>query len=169
MHHVYDVNRLRAAYFALKRDAAAGIDGETGQHYSEALEDHLRDLAARLTRGAFRAKSSPASVHPEDGRAAAAARRSHAGRQTRPARRRRGAQRHLRTGLSRLLVRVPAEAQPSSGARRAHGRHRDEEGELGARCGHSWVLRHAEPRMARPLSSSIVWRTGASCASSRSG
>jgi RNA-directed DNA polymerase len=33
MHHVYDVNRLRAAYFALKRDAAAGIDGETWTHF----------------------------------------------------------------------------------------------------------------------------------------
>src|SRR5438876_7412833 len=27
LHHVYDIERLRAAYFALKRDAAAGIDG----------------------------------------------------------------------------------------------------------------------------------------------
>ena len=33
LHHVYDVERLRAAYFAVKRDAAAGIDGETWQHY----------------------------------------------------------------------------------------------------------------------------------------
>ena len=29
LHHVYDVERLRAAYLALKRDAAAGVDGET--------------------------------------------------------------------------------------------------------------------------------------------
>jgi hypothetical protein len=29
LHHVYDIERLRAAYFALKRDTAAGIDGET--------------------------------------------------------------------------------------------------------------------------------------------
>ena len=32
LHHVYDVERLRAAYAALKRDAAAGIDGETWRH-----------------------------------------------------------------------------------------------------------------------------------------
>jgi RNA-directed DNA polymerase len=32
LHHVYDIDRLRAAYFALKRDAAAGIDGETWRH-----------------------------------------------------------------------------------------------------------------------------------------
>ena len=28
LHHGYDVERLRAAYFGLKREAAAGIDGE---------------------------------------------------------------------------------------------------------------------------------------------
>ena len=33
LHHVYDRDRLRRAYFALKRDAAAGIDGETWQNY----------------------------------------------------------------------------------------------------------------------------------------
>lgn len=54
LHHVYDVERLRAAYAALKRDAAAGIDGETWRHDGEALESNLRDLAARVERGAFR-------------------------------------------------------------------------------------------------------------------
>src|ERR1043166_5063940 len=29
LHHVYDVDRLRAAYQGIKRNAAAGIDGET--------------------------------------------------------------------------------------------------------------------------------------------
>ena len=29
LHPVYDIDRLRQAYSALKRDAAAGIDGET--------------------------------------------------------------------------------------------------------------------------------------------
>lgn len=55
LHHVYDVDRLRAAYLALKRDAAPGIDGETWRQYGEALEAHLQDLAARVKRGAFRA------------------------------------------------------------------------------------------------------------------
>ena len=55
LHHVYDVDRLRTAYLALKRDAAPGVDGETWQHYGEALERNLRDLAARVKRGAFRA------------------------------------------------------------------------------------------------------------------
>jgi RNA-directed DNA polymerase len=69
LHHVYSIERLRTAYFALKRDAAAGIDGETWRHYGEALEANLHDLAARIKRGAFRA--SPvrrASIPKADGR-----------------------------------------------------------------------------------------------------
>jgi len=56
MHHVYDIDRLRAAYLAIKRDAAAGIDGETWRHYGENLEGNLMDLSERLKRGAYRAK-----------------------------------------------------------------------------------------------------------------
>ena len=56
LHHVYDVARLRAAYLALKRDAAAGVDGETWQSYGQALETNLQDLADRLKRGAYRAR-----------------------------------------------------------------------------------------------------------------
>ena len=56
LHHVYNVDHLRRAYFALKREAAPGIDGETWQHYRGALEEHLRDLSGRLARGAYRAK-----------------------------------------------------------------------------------------------------------------
>jgi RNA-directed DNA polymerase len=56
LHHIDDIDRLRAAYFALKRDAAPGVDGETWRHYGETLEDHLQDLAGRLKRGAYRAK-----------------------------------------------------------------------------------------------------------------
>jgi retron-type reverse transcriptase len=54
--NVYDIERLRVAYLALKRDAAAGVDGETWRHYGENLEANLRDLADRLKRGAYRAK-----------------------------------------------------------------------------------------------------------------
>jgi len=55
-HHVYDVNRLRAAYWALKPDAAAGIDGQTWQSYGQDLQRNLEDLSDRLRRGAYRAK-----------------------------------------------------------------------------------------------------------------
>jgi len=69
LHHVYDVDQLRAAYFAVKRDAAAGIDGETWQHYGAALETNLRDLSERLKRGAYRAKPVRRAYIPKtDGR-----------------------------------------------------------------------------------------------------
>lgn len=56
LHHVYDIERLRAAFFALKREAAAGVDGETWRHYREELESNLQDLSGRLKRGAYRAR-----------------------------------------------------------------------------------------------------------------
>src|SRR6266700_2414498 len=56
LHHIYNVEHLRAAYYALKRGAAPGIDGETWGHYGEALEAHLADLSGRLKRGAYRAR-----------------------------------------------------------------------------------------------------------------
>src|SRR2546426_5410274 len=69
LHHVYDVGRLRAAYRAVKRDAAGGVDGETWQHYGERLEENLRDLSARLKRGAYRAKPVRRAYIPKaDGR-----------------------------------------------------------------------------------------------------
>jgi group II intron reverse transcriptase/maturase len=69
LHHVYDLECLRTAYFALKRDAAAGIDGETWQHYGQDLEGNLRDLSARVQRGAFRASPVRRAYIPKaDGR-----------------------------------------------------------------------------------------------------
>jgi group II intron reverse transcriptase/maturase len=56
LHHAYDIDRLRSAYLALKRDASSGVDGETWHHYGEALESNLRNLSERLQRGAYRAK-----------------------------------------------------------------------------------------------------------------
>ena len=56
LHHVYHLDMLREAYFSLKKEAAPGVDGQTWHQYGEALEDHLQDLAARLKRGAYRAK-----------------------------------------------------------------------------------------------------------------
>lgn len=69
LHHVYDPDTLRAAYFRLKKDAAPGVDGETWRHYGETLEDHLPDLAERLKRGAYRAKPvRRVNIAKEDGR-----------------------------------------------------------------------------------------------------
>ena len=55
LHHVYDVEQLRAAYEGLNPKAAAGVDGETWKHYGEELEGNLLDLSERLRRGAYRA------------------------------------------------------------------------------------------------------------------
>jgi group II intron reverse transcriptase/maturase len=56
LHHVYDLKTLRAAYLSLKREAAAGVDGETWRHYGERVQENLRELAGRLKRGADQAK-----------------------------------------------------------------------------------------------------------------
>src|SRR5438093_9114806 len=69
LHHVYDRDRLRKAYFALKRDAAAGVDGETWRHYGERLEENLEELAGRLARAAYRARPALRRIIPKaDGR-----------------------------------------------------------------------------------------------------
>lgn len=69
LHHVYDVERLKTAYEALKRNAAPGVDGETWRHYGEKLEENLQDLSERLQRGAYRAKAVRRAFIPKaDGR-----------------------------------------------------------------------------------------------------
>ena len=55
-HHVCDVRRLREEYFALKRDSAPGVDGQTWEQYGRNLEANLQDLSGRLHRGAYHAK-----------------------------------------------------------------------------------------------------------------
>ena len=68
LHHV-DVDRLRAAYFALRPKAAPGVDGVTWADYGLDLEANLRDLHARVRRGGYRAKPSRRAFIPKaDGR-----------------------------------------------------------------------------------------------------
>ena len=68
LHHV-DVDRLRGAYRALSPKAAAGVDGETWESYGQNLEGNLRDLLARVQRGAYRAKPTRRAYIPKpDGR-----------------------------------------------------------------------------------------------------
>ena len=54
LHHIYAVERLEAAYLAVKRDAAAGVDGQTWESYGQALQANLVDLSDRLARGGYR-------------------------------------------------------------------------------------------------------------------
>lgn len=68
LHHV-TVDRLRDAYLALARKAAAGVDGMTWTEYGQGLEARLADLHARVQRGAYRAKPSRRVYIPKpDGR-----------------------------------------------------------------------------------------------------
>ena len=67
LHHV-DVNRLPAAYFALRPKAAPGVNGVTWK-LGEVIEANLRDLHARVHRGAYRARPSRRVYTPKaDGR-----------------------------------------------------------------------------------------------------
>jgi RNA-directed DNA polymerase len=56
LHHIYNPDTLRMAYFGLKKEASPGVDGETWRHYGEELDANLQDLSERLKRGAYRAK-----------------------------------------------------------------------------------------------------------------
>jgi RNA-directed DNA polymerase len=68
LHHV-DVDRLRAAYWALNPKAATGVDGVTWVEYGLDLEENLRDLHARVHRGSYRARPSRRAYIPKpDGR-----------------------------------------------------------------------------------------------------
>ena len=55
LHHI-GVDLLRVAFFALKRNAAPGVDGQTWRDYEADLEQRLPDLHARVQRGAYRAQ-----------------------------------------------------------------------------------------------------------------
>ena len=57
LHHVH-VDLLRDSYYALKRQAAPGVDGVTWQEYEIGLEGRLADLHNRIHRGAYRAQPS---------------------------------------------------------------------------------------------------------------
>jgi group II intron reverse transcriptase/maturase len=68
LHHV-DVDRLRLAYFELKRKAAPGVDGVTWEDYECDLELRLEDLHGRVHRGAYRPQPSRRTYIPKaDGR-----------------------------------------------------------------------------------------------------
>ncbi|MGH2833363.1 MAG: group II intron reverse transcriptase/maturase [Solirubrobacteraceae bacterium] len=68
LHHV-DVDRLRAAYWALRPKAAPGVDGVTWQTYGQDLEGNLQDLHERVHRGSYRAKPARRAYIPKrDGR-----------------------------------------------------------------------------------------------------
>ena len=64
LHHL-NVDTLRTAYYALKRKAAAGVDGVTWQDYEADLEPRLEDLHGRIHRGAYRPQPSRRTYIPK--------------------------------------------------------------------------------------------------------
>jgi hypothetical protein len=68
LHHV-SVDRLREAYRAISPNAAPGVDGVTWRDYGLDLEANLRDLHARVQKGAYRARPARRVFIPKtDGR-----------------------------------------------------------------------------------------------------
>jgi group II intron reverse transcriptase/maturase len=67
LHHV-DPTMLRTAFYAMKRDAAPGVDGMTWKTYERDLDCRIEELHARVKSGAYRALPSRRSYIPkEDG------------------------------------------------------------------------------------------------------
>lgn len=64
LHHV-NVDSLRLAFYALKRKAAAGVDGVTWEDYEADLEPRLDDLHGRVHRGAYRPQPSRRTYIPK--------------------------------------------------------------------------------------------------------
>src|SRR5258706_7847603 len=68
LHHITHV-LLWDSFYALKRQAAPGVDGVTWKEYEAGEEDRLKDLHSRIHRGAYRALPSRRVYIPKpDGR-----------------------------------------------------------------------------------------------------
>ena len=67
LHHV-DLAMLRTAFYAMKRDAAPGVDGITWETYEQDLDRRIETLHERVQAGTYRALPSRRSYIPkEDG------------------------------------------------------------------------------------------------------
>lgn len=64
LHHL-SIDLLGEAFFALKRDAAPGVDNLTWRIYAADLDRNLTDLHARVHRGAYRALPSRRTYIPK--------------------------------------------------------------------------------------------------------
>ncbi len=68
LHHLTP-ELVRASFYALKREAAAGVDGVRWEEYETGLAGRLADLHSRVHRGAYRAQPSRRVYIPKaDGR-----------------------------------------------------------------------------------------------------
>jgi RNA-directed DNA polymerase len=68
LHHVTEA-LLRDSFYSLRRQAAPGVDQMTWQEYEQGVEERIKDLHARVHRGAYRAQPSRRVYIPKpDGR-----------------------------------------------------------------------------------------------------
>ena len=146
LHHV-DPALLRTAFYAIKRDAAPGIDGMTWATYERDLDQRIEDLDARVKSGAYRALPSRRSYIPkEDGSKRPLAVAALEDKIVQG-----GAECDLRGRFPRDLVRVPTRAQPARRAGRTDRRDHQQEGKLHPRRRHPVVLHGGFPGMGCPL------------------
>jgi retron-type reverse transcriptase len=69
LYHHLSIPMLRTAFYALKREAAPGVDGLTWQDYEVDLDRRIEDLHTRVQRGVYRAQPSRRRYIPKtDGR-----------------------------------------------------------------------------------------------------
>ena len=120
--------------------------GDVGGVRGRARWQHRRPAPPREARR-LPGEAVAAAVHPEGRRPAAAARHRGTRGQDRPAGAGGGAERDLRGGLPRLLLRVPTGALPARCAGCARLRDHPAGGELGPRRRHPGVLRQHQPRL----------------------
>jgi RNA-directed DNA polymerase len=66
LHHI-SPEMLRMAFYAIKRDAAPGVDGMTWETYEQGLDQRIEDLHAKVHAGAYRAQPSRRSYIPKEG------------------------------------------------------------------------------------------------------
>lgn len=64
LHHV-DEEALLRAFRTMNRNATAGVDGVTWKQYEDGVEERLRELCARIHRGAYRPQPSRRTYIPK--------------------------------------------------------------------------------------------------------
>jgi group II intron reverse transcriptase/maturase len=65
VHHI-DREWLEAAYRRVRKDAAAGVDGQTAEEFAQNLEENLQALLSRLKAGSYRAPAVRRVHIPKD-------------------------------------------------------------------------------------------------------
>ena len=69
LHHICDVDNLRACYETLEAHKATGVDGVSKDEYGKHLEEKLRELSAQLQRNGYRPGPKRRSYIPKPGSA----------------------------------------------------------------------------------------------------